>query len=68
MPFLPGAQADLWTEAVFTKMQACLKPGGILVTYCVMGKVRRAMQAAGLRVTKIPGPPGKREMVRAYKD
>lgn len=66
--FSPGAQEDLWTETVFAKMQECLKPGGILVTYCVMGKVRRAMQAAGLRVTKIPGPPGKREMVRAYKD
>ncbi len=66
--FSPGAQADLWTIEVFEKMQRALRPGGILVTYCVMGAVRRAMQSAGLRVTKIPGPPGKREMVRAYKD
>ncbi len=65
--FSPGAQSDLWTEDVFKKMHYVLKPGGILVTYCVMGAVRRAMAAAGFSVTKIPGPPGKREMVRAFK-
>lgn len=65
--FSPGAQGDLWTEAVFSKMLDYLKPQGVLVTYCVMGEVRRAMKAAGFEVTKIPGSPGKREMVRAYK-
>lgn len=65
--FSPEAQPDLWSVEVFTKMRESLKPGGILVTYCVKGWVRRAMQAAGLQVTKIPGPPGKREMSRAIK-
>jgi tRNA U34 5-methylaminomethyl-2-thiouridine-forming methyltransferase MnmC len=41
--------------------------GGVLVTYSSKGSVRRAMQAAGFTVEKIPGPSGKREMVRATK-
>lgn len=65
--FAPSAQADLWTIALFKAMFHALKPEGILVTYCVKGEVRRNMQAAGFQVEKIPGPPGKREMARAYK-
>jgi len=66
--FAPNAQPELWTEAVFEKMYSVLQPGGILVTYCSKGDVRRAMQAAGFTVEKLPGPPGKREMLRAKKD
>jgi tRNA U34 5-methylaminomethyl-2-thiouridine-forming methyltransferase MnmC len=65
--FAPAAQPELWTEDVFKKLHSVLLPGGILVTYCSKGTVRRAMQAAGFTVEKIPGPPGKREMVRAIK-
>jgi tRNA U34 5-methylaminomethyl-2-thiouridine-forming methyltransferase MnmC len=65
--FAPNAQPELWTEEIFKKMFSILQPGGILVTYCSKGTVRRAMQSAGFRVEKIPGPPGKREMVRATK-
>ncbi|MBO9572905.1 MAG: hypothetical protein J7497_11985, partial [Chitinophagaceae bacterium] len=32
------------------------------------GSVRRAMKEAGFIVTKIPGPQGKREIVRATKN
>lgn len=65
--FSPEAQPDLWKEEIFRKMHDALKPEGLLVTYCVKGVVRRAMKAAGLRVEKIAGPPGKREMARAYR-
>jgi tRNA U34 5-methylaminomethyl-2-thiouridine-forming methyltransferase MnmC len=65
--FAPRVQPELWTEEVFRKMHKALKPGGILVTYCSKGDVRRAMIAAGLSVEKLPGPPGKREMLRAAK-
>jgi len=65
--FAPGAQPELWTMEVFTKLYKMMKPKGILVTYCSKGDVRRAMQSAGFAVEKIPGPPGKREMVRAIK-
>lgn len=65
--FAPNAQPELWTVEAFTLLFNMLMEGGLLVTYCSKGDVRRAMQAAGFTVEKIPGPPGKREMVRARK-
>ncbi len=63
--FSPSVQPELWTKEAFEKVYNMLLPGGILVTYCSKSDVRRAMQAAGFLVEKIPGPRGKREMVRA---
>ena len=60
-------QPDLWTEDIFKIMFNALKVNGILVTYSAKGSVRRAMQAVGLTVERLPGPPGKREMLRATK-
>jgi tRNA U34 5-methylaminomethyl-2-thiouridine-forming methyltransferase MnmC len=65
--FAPSAQSELWTKEIFEKLFSCLEPGGLMVTYCVKGEVRRNMKAAGFEVEKIPGPPGKREMARAWK-
>jgi tRNA U34 5-methylaminomethyl-2-thiouridine-forming methyltransferase MnmC len=62
--FAPNVQPELWTKEIFEKMFSMLGPGGILVTYSSKGDVRRAMQAAGFTVEKLPGPTGKREMVR----
>lgn len=66
--FAPNKQPELWTEEVFAKMHCNLKPGGLLVTYCAKGDVKRAMKAAGFRIEKVAGPPGKREMIRGWKD
>ena len=60
-------QPELWTEAIFKKMFDALKEKGVLVTYAAKGSVRRAMQTVGFIVEKLPGPPGKREMLRATK-
>lgn len=60
-------QPELWTEAIFELMFEALKPKGVLVTYAAKGSVRRAMQAVGFVVERLPGPPGKREMLRATK-
>jgi tRNA U34 5-methylaminomethyl-2-thiouridine-forming methyltransferase MnmC len=60
-------QPELWTEEIFLKMFNALKLGGVLVTYAAKGSVRRAMQAVGFKVERLPGPPGKREMLRAIK-
>ncbi len=62
--FAPAAQPELWTKEVFQKLLDILQPGGVLVTYCSKGDVRRAMIAAGFEMEKLPGPPGKREMLR----
>lgn len=60
-------QPELWTEAIFESMFCALNPGGVLVTYAAKGSVRRAMQAVGFNVERLPGPPGKREMLRAQR-
>lgn len=60
-------QPELWTEAIFQKMYDALTKNGVLVTYSAKGSVRRAMQAVGFTVERLPGPPGKREMLRAIK-
>ncbi len=60
-------QPELWTESIFKKMYTALKSPGILVTYAAKGSVRRAMQSVGFKVERLPGPPGKREMLRAIK-
>ncbi len=60
-------QPELWIESIFKKMHHALKNEGVLVTYSAKGSVRRAMQAVGFSVEKLPGPPGKREMLRATK-
>ena len=65
--FAPAAQPELWTKEVFESLYQMLSPGGVLVTYCSKGDVRRAMQDVGFGIEKPAGPPGKREMIRATK-
>ncbi len=65
--FAPDIQPDLWTVAAFKKLYAAMQNGSVLTTYCSKSIVRKAMAEAGLIVEKIPGPPHKREMVRAVK-
>ncbi len=60
-------QPELWTEIIFAIMYKALKANGVLVTYSAKGSVRRAMQAVGFKVERLPGPPGKREMLRGVK-
>lgn len=60
-------QPELWTAAIFKIMYEALMVDGVLVTYAAKGSVRRAMQEVGFEVERLPGPPGKREMLRATK-
>lgn len=66
--FSPDIQPELWSEAIFHTLYNCLAPGGVLVTYCVKGAVVRALRAACFSVEKLPGPPGKRHVLRALKN
>jgi tRNA U34 5-methylaminomethyl-2-thiouridine-forming methyltransferase MnmC len=65
--FGPNTQPEMWTLEVFQHMLALLRPGGVLVTYCAKGEVRRTMEAAGFTVERLQGPPGKREMLRGRR-
>jgi tRNA U34 5-methylaminomethyl-2-thiouridine-forming methyltransferase MnmC len=65
--FAPDKQPELWQTPLFQKVYESMVPKGILVTYAAKGQVRRNLEAAGFMVNRIPGPPGKREMIRAVK-
>lgn len=65
--FGPDKQPDVWNQDVFNRLYEKSNPDGILTTYCAKGAVRRMMKEAGYSVERIPGPPGKREMLRARK-
>ena len=66
--FSPETQPELWSETIFNKLALSMKAGGILVTYCAKGSVKRALKQAGFSVEGLPGPPGKREITRALKN
>jgi tRNA U34 5-methylaminomethyl-2-thiouridine-forming methyltransferase MnmC len=65
--FGPEVQPELWTEQIFAQLYRCMKPEGILVTYSCKGTVKRALKSAGFEIEKLPGPAGKREVLRAMK-
>jgi tRNA U34 5-methylaminomethyl-2-thiouridine-forming methyltransferase MnmC len=66
--FGPGKQPEMWNTEIFKRLFDKLNPGGILTTYCVKGDVKRMVKQAGFKIEKLPGPPGKREILRATKD
>ncbi len=57
----------MWAFNVLEKVVQCLAPGAVFVTYCAKGQLKRDLKNLGLQVESLPGPPGKREMVRAIK-
>jgi len=65
--FEPETQPELWTPEVFEKLFSWSNFNGVLTTYCCKGSVRRNMLGAGFEVEKVPGPPGKREMIVAHR-
>jgi tRNA U34 5-methylaminomethyl-2-thiouridine-forming methyltransferase MnmC len=65
--FAPDKQASIWELEIFQKLFEIQKSEGILVTYSAKGAVKRGMKEAGFLVEKLPGPPMKRHMLRAFK-
>jgi tRNA U34 5-methylaminomethyl-2-thiouridine-forming methyltransferase MnmC len=65
--FAPTKQPKMWQTEVFEKLYTLLNGKGIVVTYCAKGQIKRAMKSVGFEVQTLPGPPGKREMIRAIK-
>lgn len=65
--FGPGIQPEMWTKEMFEKMALGLRKDGVLVTYSTKGTVKRNLKNAGFSIEKLPGPKGKREILRAKK-
>lgn len=62
--FSPESQPELWAEELFQRLGKVASSGAILSTYCAKGEVRRRLQRSGFLVERLPGPPGKREVLR----
>jgi tRNA U34 5-methylaminomethyl-2-thiouridine-forming methyltransferase MnmC len=65
--FAPSKQPELWEMPVLEKMFFALKRGGVFVTYCAKGQLKRDLKSLSFLVETLDGPPGKKEMVRALK-
>lgn len=65
--FAPEKQPEMWSQAIFDKLFSLSNPNAIITTYCAKGIVRRMLQSAGFTVERLPGPPGKREILRGRK-
>jgi tRNA U34 5-methylaminomethyl-2-thiouridine-forming methyltransferase MnmC len=65
--FAPSKQPELWTKEVIAKVVDTMNPGGVFVTYCAQGQLKRNLKELGLEVETLPGPPGKKEMTRAWR-
>jgi tRNA U34 5-methylaminomethyl-2-thiouridine-forming methyltransferase MnmC len=66
--FGPDKQPEMWEEPVFRKIESVSQPGALFVTYSAKGSVKRLLRSCGFTVSLLPGPPGKREMIRAVKN
>jgi len=65
--FAPGKQPEMWQESIFSKIAEHTLPRGVFVTYCAQGEVRRTLTRVGFKMQRIPGPPGKKEMLLGEK-
>lgn len=63
--FSPDNNPECWSLDFFERLKPLMAPHAKLSTYCVKGSVRRALIASGFLVKKLPGPPGKREIMVA---
>ncbi|MBS1550173.1 MAG: tRNA (5-methylaminomethyl-2-thiouridine)(34)-methyltransferase MnmD [Bacteroidetes bacterium] len=60
-------QPDLWEKPLFEMVYHKMNTNALLTTYSSKGSVRRILMELGMKVEKRPGPPGKREMLIAWK-
>lgn len=65
--FGPDKQPEMWQDKVMSKIFQLCSGGAIFVTYSAKGEIRRRMEASGFRMERLPGPPGKRQMLRGSK-
>ncbi|PLX22682.1 MAG: SAM-dependent methyltransferase [Marinilabiliales bacterium] len=66
--FSPDTQPQMWSMENFTKTYQALNKKGILTTYSSKGLVKNNLRNAGFKVYRIPGPKGKRHILRAIKE
>ena len=66
--FGPDKQPEMWSSEIFKKIAGSTRENGIFITYSAKGEVKRNLRSNGFTVTMLPGPPGKRQIIRADKN
>lgn len=62
--FSPAKNPELWTPDLMVEVARHTAPRGSFATYTAAGDVRRALEAAGFVVERVPGYGRKRHMTR----
>lgn len=65
--FGPDKQPNMWQNDIFLKIHHACRQDAIFVTYSAKGEIRRKLAACGFSMERLPGPPGKRQMLRGRK-
>ena len=65
--FSPATQPHLWDKRIFEEIFQGSQPGSILTTYSSKGIVKQALREAGFKLERLPGPAGKRHILRTCK-
>ncbi len=65
--FGPDKQPEMWQPKVFQKIYSITATNGVFVTYSAKGEVRRQLTKCGFKMERLPGPPGKIQMLRGIK-
>ena len=65
--FSPATQPELWEKNIFEEIFTGVNNQSVLTTYCSKGIGKQALREVGFNVERLPGPPGKRHILRATK-
>lgn len=65
--FGPDKQPKMWNPEIFRKIYAASSENSVFVTYSAKGEIRRQLRDCGYLMERLPGPPGKRQMLRGTK-
>ncbi|NAW51871.1 tRNA (5-methylaminomethyl-2-thiouridine)(34)-methyltransferase MnmD [Elizabethkingia argentiflava] len=65
--FSARVQPDLWEEPLIKMVTEKMSSGGLFTTYSCKGSLQRILKNLNLKVEKLEGPKGKREMINAWK-
>ena len=66
--FAPDKQQEIWSIEILAKIFEITEVNGVFVTYSAKGEVRRNLASIGYKMERIPGPPGKKQMLRGIKN
>lgn len=65
--FGPDKQPAMWKADIFAKIYHASNSNSVFVTYSAKGEIRRQLRDCGYSMERLPGPPGKRQMLRGTK-